>query len=168
MSVLSKKSVRGFNQMKTNDLIRILQSLDPSGDKEVVIGNVDIKDVQMVPAYDRGWYHHIDCVRNSYGSITKVNKARYVGSGYKITLSPYSIADVLKSWPSMKVEVVGDDPSGYKKQLIEGWRPQPSTIDMLLQSTPSETYTIPIPASVVANDDDDDDDEPQHDQDDEF
>jgi hypothetical protein len=81
--------------MKSKDLIKQLQELDPTGDVEVCVGSVDIFTAMRVPAYYDGALEVLirDDSKKPYYDVTGV-KITYEGE--KINLQTLSISDVLE------------------------------------------------------------------------
>ncbi len=102
--------------MKSSELIKRIQAIDPSGQMDVCIGNVGVTDVYTSPATEHGWYQVVN--RPPNGSIT----AKYIGQGRKLVLHTTSISEILRDYPNTEVEVVGEDSHGYRKQVVDDWR----------------------------------------------
>jgi len=77
--------------MKSKDLIKTLQELDPSGETEVCVHNVDIMYIESLPAYYDGTLQVL--VRDEDG---KIQGAKYVRSGDKIKINTMSISDYVE------------------------------------------------------------------------
>lgn len=111
--------------MRSSDLIRILKELDPGGDIEVNIGNSDIIDVDIYPAYYDGYLQVLkrdlsktDCY-NITGLELKTN-------GKKIVISPYDIEDYILDHHSKlnKINITfdHDNPSEWLLKRIENYK----------------------------------------------
>ena len=72
--------------MKTKELIRQLQEIDPSGDEECCIGNADIHFVDKLPAYYDGTLQILK--RDDEGNIIGGEFKKY---GSKIVIRDYSL-----------------------------------------------------------------------------
>jgi len=88
--------------MKSSELIKQLQELDPEGVIEVCINNVDIYFLDVEGAYYDGSLQVLtrDHSKDPYYNITG---GKYVRSGSKIVLHPMSIRDVLWDNPDTAV-----------------------------------------------------------------
>lgn len=102
--------------MKTRELIRQLQELDPSGDVECCVGNVDIIYVQKLPAYYDGRLQVLK--RDDRGGFN-VRGVDFRRSGQKIDIATYSCHDGVSD--DADFEVTGDV-SDYYREQIEKWR----------------------------------------------
>lgn len=74
--------------MKGKELIRQLQEADPTGEIEVCIGNADVWDVTVLPAYYDGALHVIE-----RDAENRPMRGRRVRSGEKVSLGSISIED---------------------------------------------------------------------------
>ena len=72
--------------MKSRDLINLLQTLDPSGETEVCVGNLDITHVDREPAYYDG-----ACQVLIKDNSNQIVGGKYVTKGYKIVIHYNSI-----------------------------------------------------------------------------
>ncbi|MDA4132016.1 MAG: hypothetical protein OK454_02665 [Thaumarchaeota archaeon] len=102
--------------MKGKELIRLLQEIDPTGEVEVSVGNIDIWDVHQEPAYWDGKLQLVvrDPAKAPYYDIVG---GKYVVSGSKIVISTMSIADVLWSDPEAAIDYseLGQYAAEYRK-----------------------------------------------------
>jgi len=89
--------------MKGKELIRLLQEIDPTGEIEVSVGNIDIWDVHQEPAYWDGKLQLLthDESKKPYFDITG---GKYVVSGSKIVITPMSITEVLWGDPEAVID----------------------------------------------------------------
>jgi hypothetical protein len=89
--------------MKGKELIKQLQEIDPTGEIEVCVGNVDIWTVHAEPAYWDGKLQLLvrDEKKAPYYDIVG---GKYVVSGSKITLTTMSITDVLWGDPDAVID----------------------------------------------------------------
>lgn len=85
--------------MKSKELIRQIQELDPSGETEVCVDNADILHIIHLPAYYDGRLQVIEADEH-YENI----KARYVSKGYKIVLSPRTITEMITDFDNVEVD----------------------------------------------------------------
>src|SRR5271154_5815793 len=89
--------------MKGKELIRLLQEIDPTGEIEVSVGNIDIWDVHQEPAYWDGKLQLLvhDESKKPYFDIVG---GKYVVSGSKIVITPMSITEVLWGDPDAAID----------------------------------------------------------------
>lgn len=89
--------------MKGKELIKLLQEIDPTGEIEVSVGNIDIWDVHAEPAYWDGKLQLLvhDPEKAPYYDIVG---GKYVVGGSKIVISTMSITDVLWSDPEAVID----------------------------------------------------------------
>lgn len=78
--------------MKSKKLIELLREVDPSGETEVCVGNCDIRDVDMLPAYYDGRLQTLKYDKEGY-----VIGGKYHSSGDKVDLRVLSIAEAIES-----------------------------------------------------------------------
>lgn len=78
--------------MKTKELTELLKKEDPTGEIDVVVGNIPITDVAKEPAYWDGSKHEI--IRDTNG---KLEEYKITDLGYKISLDTVSLDDILLS-----------------------------------------------------------------------
>lgn len=91
--------------MKTRELIRRLQETDPSCDLECCVGNADILSVWSEPAYWDGCLQVL--VRDPTTEYYNVVGVRYVGTGHKVVIQPYSVRDALLDDPDLPIDLSG-------------------------------------------------------------
>ncbi len=91
--------------MKSKRLIELLQEIDPSGETEVCIGNVDIDCIVNMPAYWDGSLQVLQ--RNENDDIIG---AKYVRTGEKLQIYPLSISDAIDGRKEFKVDYSELDP----------------------------------------------------------
>ncbi len=79
--------------MKSSEVIKLLQELDPTGEVEVSVGNVDIMDIGLLPAYYDGCLQVLkkDLAKECYNIIG----LEFKSEGSKIVISPYDIEDYI-------------------------------------------------------------------------
>jgi hypothetical protein len=80
--------------MKSKELIRLLQVLDPTGETEVFVGSTPIYFLEKLPAYYDG-YPQMLVQDETEGSHYNIIGAKYLGSGDKIRIHIMSIDDIL-------------------------------------------------------------------------
>jgi len=80
--------------MKTKELIKKLQELDPSGETECCVQNIDIWYVDVLPYYYDGTMQMLvrDSAKSPYYDVVG---AKYLSSGEKINIVPLSIEDAI-------------------------------------------------------------------------
>ena len=104
--------------MKSSELIKQLQELDPEGVIEVCVNNVDIYFLDVEGAYYDGSLQVLtrDHSKDPYYNITG---GKYVRSGKKIVLHPMSIRDVLWDNPDTAVIDYSEINPAYVEQYKE-------------------------------------------------
>jgi hypothetical protein len=90
--------------MKSKELIKQLQELDPTGEIEVGCGNHDIWYAERMPAYYDGRFQLLLRDPKLTGKCFDIIGARYVSRGDKIKLVSMGVADVLWDNPDAVVE----------------------------------------------------------------
>lgn len=86
--------------MKTKELIKRLQELDPEGDMEISIDNHDIYQVELHHAGENGMLSRI--ISNDNG---RVIGAKVIDKGLKISLSYLTIEDLIWNDPDLPVQI---------------------------------------------------------------
>ena len=99
--------------MKTKDLIKKLQELDPSGEIEVVADGLPIYFAEKMPAYWDGDLPMLIQDKDLIGRCYSVIGFKYTDKGKKIMLRSMSLDDFLTDNPDGNVEL---DLSTEKKQ----------------------------------------------------
>jgi hypothetical protein len=84
-------------KMKSKEVIRQLQEVDPSGEVEVCIGNCDIHFLTQIPAYHDGTLQVLE--RDKDVRYYNITGAKYVRTGNKIVIYPLSIQDAISNSP---------------------------------------------------------------------
>lgn len=94
--------------MKVNEVIRLLQAADPTGECEVCVGNIDIHFIALEPAYYDGPLQLIlrDPGRRGYNVVG----ARYKRQGDKVQIHLLPIKTALTEDPDMPVDYGELDP----------------------------------------------------------
>lgn len=113
--------------MKTKELIRSLQELDPSGEEECCVGNVDIIYVQKMPAYYDG---RLQVLQRDAGKGFNVRGIDFRSHGVKIDLVTYSCHDGI--FDNADFKVTGAVSDWYLEQ-IERWRAESKQLDADLE-----------------------------------
>lgn len=85
--------------MKTKDLIKELQELDPEGELECCIDNLDIGGISIEPAY---WDGSLQLVEK--GPDGEILGMKILDSGLKLVLSPTSVGDFIMNYPDGKID----------------------------------------------------------------
>jgi hypothetical protein len=88
--------------MKTKELIKQLLDADPSGEREVCVGNVDIFFVEKMPAFYDGRLQVLQRDENLKGY--NIVGAKLVSSGLKINIHTMSIFDALWDNPNLPID----------------------------------------------------------------
>lgn len=89
--------------MKSKELIKQLQEIDPTGEEEVCVDNVDIFTLTSKPAY---WDGRLQLLIRDPKLVDcyDVIGAKYVVGGSKIVISPMSVTDVLWDDPEAFID----------------------------------------------------------------
>lgn len=103
--------------MKTKDLIKKLQELDPSGETEVFFDDKDSLFIRVEPMHSGSWAQRLD--KNGYD---EVRGATLVGEGNKISVRTISMNELIKRNPNIKISIEGDDEYGVQEDAIEQMR----------------------------------------------
>lgn len=82
--------------MKTKEVIRLLNECDPSGEKEVCVGNVDIHFIDMMPAYYDGPLQVLTRDESKQGY--NITGGKYFRSGDKIQIHTLSFSDAITNF----------------------------------------------------------------------
>lgn len=105
--------------MKTAELIRALQQVDPEGTAEVVVGGRPIYFVEKLPGYYDGPYEILiqDHTKDPYYNIVGMRQTR---SGTKLRLVTIDMEDLILDNPDILIEL---DPSIGPERLasMEKW-----------------------------------------------
>lgn len=90
--------------MKTRELIKVLQEVDPEGESEVIVNGDPIYFAENLPGYYDGWYSVLiqDHSKDPYYNITGIRQTR---AGDKVRLHLMSMEDVLLDNPEAIVEL---------------------------------------------------------------
>jgi hypothetical protein len=99
--------------MKTKELIKLLQEVDPAGETEVCVHNNDILFVDCEPAYYDGTLERLE-VKNG-----RIVGAKYVRKGSKVRIHPLSISDAIGDNEFLPVDL--NDRPEYAS-LVERYR----------------------------------------------
>ena len=112
--------------MKTKELISRLLELDPSGNTEVCIANLDINAIWPSEAYYDGRLERI--VKDENGEIIG---CKYVSRGIKINIDPISIEECLVDNPELPIDFSESDEYlvDSLKKKVERWREESRIIN---------------------------------------
>lgn len=110
--------------MRTKQLIKILERIDPEGESEVVIGNLPILAIEALPSYYDGRMQVVDWdieYEDNHGyramnpTLYSFNKTHG-----KVKIHTTDLESLLLEYPEMEVENNG----WIKDEQIEEWRRQ--------------------------------------------
>lgn len=101
--------------MKGKNLISLLQEIDPTGEIEVCINNVDIFDIQGEPAYYDGCLQILE-----WDEHERVIGVKVTSNGMKINLAPYSMYDAIDHDPDIPINLCSN--ADHHKEKIEQHR----------------------------------------------
>lgn len=89
--------------MKTKELIRLLQEIDPEGETECCIANHDIYYLDKLPAY---WDGILEILQRdpSKAPYYDICGAKYTSKGYKINIRSLSITDAIGNDTKLKID----------------------------------------------------------------
>lgn len=118
--------------MKSSELIKTLQKLDPSGDTEVVVGCADIYFAERLPNYYDGTPTIIIHDLDKKGRHYSVAGLRYLRSGEdKIKLQTMDLSDALLDDPELPVECE----SASQTAIVDKVRAETSDIDAKVKTS---------------------------------
>jgi len=106
--------------VKTRDLIAALQEADPSGDKEVSVGNTDIHFVDVEPAYWDGCLQVLK--RDPTNEYYNMIGAEYRATGKKVVIHTLSVKQALLNDPEMPVTFDGEYAKSHYWAAVEEQR----------------------------------------------
>jgi len=86
--------------MKSKKLIALIQEIDPTGEVEVCVNNMDILEITGEPAYWDGCLQVLEW--NEHENVIGVET---VQSGMKINLAPYSLFDAIQHDPDIPIKL---------------------------------------------------------------
>jgi hypothetical protein len=146
--------------VKSNDLVKLIQKLDPSGELDITVDNIDIYDISLKNADANGWYQKLIIDRGD----KHVSAGKYIGVGKKLVLSTYSFAEALRDWPEMPIEFDGTSKKSVVTEFVNNWRSEGSAAKdgnnvspKIIEPAVNAYYAAA--ANVFGNDDDDDEQE---------
>ncbi len=116
--------------MKTKDLIRELQELDPTGEVEVTSGNSDIHSLERLPSYYDGCAKILikDESKKPYHDIIGV---RICSEGDKIRLNSPGIDSIFLDTPEAIIEYDSEYSRDHYQVVVENIR---SDIKKIIES----------------------------------
>jgi len=128
--------------MKSSEVIKLLQELDPTGEVEVSVGNVDIMDIGMLPAYYDGILQVLkkDLSKECYNIIG----LEFKSEGSKIVISPYDIEDYILDHHGHldKLNITFDhEPSQWHLDRIEEYKRKATELHEKLEEMKQRTKT---------------------------
>jgi len=111
--------------MKTKDLILALQKIDPTGELECCVDNIDIYTIRLEPSYWDGLQQVL--IRDpNLAPYYNVVGAKYVSDNTKVRISCLSIEDAI--FEDEKLVVTYDDHSKRMEEKVEQYREQSEKI----------------------------------------
>jgi len=106
--------------MKSKEVIKMLLELDPTGEVEVCVGNTDIFDIVMEPAYYDGCYQRLvrDPEKAPYYDIVG---GEYISEGVKICIDGMTLKSALWNNPKLPIKFLdkGYNMDRYKEAIAE-------------------------------------------------
>lgn len=106
--------------MKTKDLIKLLQEADPTGELDCVVGNEDIFDVWVEPAYWDGCKQLL--VRDTSLKGYNIVGAEYRSDGEKVQIQTMNIMEAMLDNPDLPVTVVDNFVDKHMQATVDAWR----------------------------------------------
>jgi hypothetical protein len=103
--------------MKSKELIRQIQEIDPTGELEVCIDTTtDILSVERMPAYYDGHLEVLQRDENIEGY--NIVGAKLITTGLKIRIHPWSIVDSIWENPNLVVDYsdISPEMASYEKE----------------------------------------------------
>ena len=108
--------------MKTKELIRQLQEVDPTGEMDCVVDNIDITGVHQEPAYWDG------CKQVLKWNNDRLVGAEYSSEGDKLNIDTWSISDVFVDYPDLPVKVIDTFVTPKLQERVDFWRKEAKDI----------------------------------------
>lgn len=106
--------------MKSKDVIKMIQELDPTGEMDVCVGNTDIFDIVVEPAYYDGCYQRLirDPEKAPYYDIVG---GEYISEGYKMCIDGLTLKSAIWTNPDLPVKFLDGDMNmdDYKQSIEE-------------------------------------------------
>ena len=113
--------------MKTKKLIELLQLEDPTGEREVCVGNVDIFHVERKPAYWDGCLQVLE--RDWDCKFYNVIGAKYTSKGDKVNIETLSIREALVGEAGFPVVVEDTFVNKRMQETVDRWRKEALAVD---------------------------------------
>lgn len=113
--------------MKTRDLIKRLQKIDPEGDGDVCVDNIDVYTVTVKPSYWDGCLQLLD--RDESNPYYNVIGGRYRSSGSKICIESLSIHDAISDNADLPVVYESDYVRNKYQERDDKWREEVRAIE---------------------------------------
>lgn len=88
--------------MKTSELIKLLQEVDPKDECTICVNNHPVSDVDRMPYYYDGRLELVE--RDDYYQVTRVG---YKAGGDKIKIRYDTVEDALMDYPDAELELSG-------------------------------------------------------------
>lgn len=103
--------------MKSKDVISLLLELDPTGEIEVCVGNIDIFDISLEPAYYDGCYQRL--IRDPENEYYNIIGGEYISEGMKICIDGMALKNAIWNNPELPIKFLdkGMDMSDYKESV---------------------------------------------------
>lgn len=127
--------------MKTNDLIKMLQEADPSGELEVVVGNVPIHFIAPEPAYWDGCYRRL--IREPHESneiYYDVTGIEFVSQGTKLVIHTLDYDMILLDDCNAQVKYDTEQTRNKYESVVEKKRKELIDMKQGLESDSFATY----------------------------
>ena len=106
--------------MKTKDLIKLLNEVDPSGEMDCVVNNVDIFTAYGVVSYWDGCKQLL--IRDETKDCYNVVGAEYRSDGWKVQIETMSISDAMLNNDDLPVKVVDTFVHKQMQERVDKWR----------------------------------------------
>lgn len=113
--------------MKTKELIRQLQEVDPEGDAECMVDGVDIHFVEGLPGYYDGCYQIL--IRDPKLPYYNVMAVKITKKGMKVRLHIHSARDAILDDPKMPVIIDLEHDKELWENRVQAWRDEAIAIE---------------------------------------
>lgn len=120
--------------MKTKELIKLLQDIDPSGELECCVDNKDILDINKEPAY---WDGCLQILKKSKRQdCYNVIGAIYENRGMKIVIHPWSIYDAIMENSELPIDIRNclEMKSLGINEIVDQWRKESRELEDRLKN----------------------------------
>lgn len=134
--------MKGRNEnVKTKELIKQLQEVDPSGELHACVGNVDIHFVSLEPAYWDGRQEIL--MRDESEQFYNIIGAKITSEGNKVQIHTLSIDDAIFNNPGLPVDidVTNEEWEKRYKQAVLKWRREAVEIWEEIETKRGQKYT---------------------------